>query len=105
MKAIEKAATGKVGPLTINFDDFFDALGMERYSSYTYAELNKFYRKAALKNHPDKGGDVEAVSCIYIPQSHRPFHVLCALCSFVIVCLIDCFTWYAIAKGLCVCVL
>lgn len=64
IKALEKAATGAVGPVTINFDEFFDALGMERDSSYTGSELNKFYRKAALKNHPDKGGDVEAVSIL-----------------------------------------
>lgn len=64
IKALEKAATGQVGPITINFDDFFDALGMEREASYTYNELNKYYRKAALKNHPDKGGDAEAVSVV-----------------------------------------
>ena len=62
IKALEKAATGNVGPVTINFDDFYDALGMERGSSYTHSELNKVYRKAALKHHPDKGGDVDAVS-------------------------------------------
>jgi curved DNA-binding protein CbpA len=46
----------------MNFDDFYDALGMERNSSYTQVELNKFHRKAALKNHPDKGGNADAVS-------------------------------------------
>jgi hypothetical protein len=62
IKALEKAATGNVDPTTMNFDDFYDALGMERNSSYTQVELNKFHRKAALKNHPDKGGNADAVS-------------------------------------------
>jgi hypothetical protein len=63
MKALEKAATGEVGAVTtINFDEFYDVLSMERDASFTSIELNKFYRKAALKNHPDKGGDAETVS-------------------------------------------
>lgn len=48
-------------PVTINFSEFYDRLGMERDVPYTEVELNKSYRKAALKNHPDKGGDVEVV--------------------------------------------
>ena len=74
IKALEKAATGEVGAVTINFDDFFVALGMERDSSYTLTELNKCYRKAALKNHPDKGGDVEAVRVLQDIILYRVSH-------------------------------
>lgn len=59
MKALEKAASGQVGPITINFDEFFDVLGMDKNTSYTHSDLNKSYRKAALKHHPDKGGNVD----------------------------------------------
>ena len=62
MKALENAATGKVGPAVINFEEFYEALSMERDDSYSLVELNKFYRRAALRSHPDKGGDAETVS-------------------------------------------
>ena len=36
---------------------FYDALGISK--SADAAEIKKAYRKAAIKNHPDKGGDPE----------------------------------------------
>lgn len=66
MKALESAAKGITGPTTFNFDEYYEILSLNKSEELTIASLNKAYRKAALKNHPDKGGNVDAVSKIYI---------------------------------------
>jgi len=45
-----------------NTKEYYDLLGVKK--SATPAEIKKAYRKAALKNHPDRGGDAELLQKI-----------------------------------------
>jgi curved DNA-binding protein CbpA len=64
IKALENASKGVKtgGPVKMNFDEYIDILGLDKNEPLTAELVSKTFRKAALKAHPDKGGDVDKVS-------------------------------------------
>ena len=47
---------------------YYDILGVSKNANED--EIKKAYRKAAMKNHPDKGGDPEKVSLMVYTFLH-----------------------------------
>ena len=57
---------------------YYDVLGVSKGA--TEDEVKKAYRKAAMKNHPDKGGDPEKVSLMATGSLlHSLYHIECTL--------------------------
>lgn len=54
---------GRGGPKKSDNTKYYEILGVSKNS--TQDDLKKAYRKAAIKNHPDKGGDPEKVQLFF----------------------------------------
>jgi curved DNA-binding protein CbpA len=44
-----------------DYHQFYSILGLNMFANPSLSEINRAYRKAALKVHPDKGGDLAEV--------------------------------------------
>jgi hypothetical protein len=61
MKALGAAVRNEIfGELALDYEECYSILELDFAASATYTvqEVNKAYRKKALKCHPDKGGDL-----------------------------------------------
>lgn len=62
--AFENAFDGKYGPVFIDYDECFHLLDLNVDFTLSANDINKAYRKKALRAHPDKGGDIDEVSML-----------------------------------------
>lgn len=67
MKEIAIAARGEKPPIVIDYKEAYSLLGLNIDDNPSASEVNRAFRKAALKCHPDKGGDLDEVrACLYL---------------------------------------
>lgn len=58
MAALTRAAkTLHDGPVSIDFTEYYQIIGLNMADNPTSSQINRAYRKTCLKCHPDKGGD------------------------------------------------
>jgi curved DNA-binding protein CbpA len=62
MKEIAFAARGEKVTVVIDYEEAYSLLGLKREDTPSSSDVNRAYRKAALKCHPDKGGELDQVS-------------------------------------------
>eukprot|EP01038_Epipyxis_sp_PR26KG_P007064 gene7064-9642_t len=58
VKALKAAAGGESKSNVVDYEKCYIILGLNPRDNPPLAEINRSYRKAALKSHPDKGGDL-----------------------------------------------
>ncbi len=56
------AARGEQVVESVDYEQCYELLGLKMEDDPSPADVNRAYRKAALKCHPDKGGDLDKVS-------------------------------------------
>ena len=61
-------------PKKSNNTRYYEILGVPKNASPE--DLKKAYKKAAIKNHPDKGGDPEKVLSIVFVGFFNPFFLM-----------------------------
>lgn len=57
-------------------EQYYAILGLDKSISYTYEEIKTAYRKMAMKHHPDRNQDVDAL--VKFQDVKKAFDVLSA---------------------------
>ncbi len=63
IKEISAAARGENLHAEINYGELYELLGLSEEDEPSVSDISRAYRRAALKAHPDKGGNM-AQACI-----------------------------------------
>ena len=58
-KTLARAAIGALGKSTIDFDPYYEILGLDKNEKLTSTLLSRAFRKKGITMHPDKEGGSE----------------------------------------------